>query len=213
MDSKKFEINLKKINTLKQNIDLSGEDISRLEIELLKTYVKQLYEAIAEDGRTESEDRRPVREGERRRSKIEGHENGDGVVVEEVTERESKEETPVPETAPATEVREQKSYDKAVLAIFESDRSSELSDKLSSMPITDIKRAIGINDRIFTINELFGGDIDLFNTTLDKLNSMGSFDEAREYLLDNIAEKCEWSKEENQKKAKRFIKVVRRRFS
>ena len=42
--------------------------------------------------------------------------------------------------------------------LFEFNSTNELSDKLSQQPIPDLTKAIGINERILTINELFDKD-------------------------------------------------------
>lgn len=214
MDIKKFEINLKKINTLNQNIDLTGEDISKLEIELLKNYIKKMYEALAMDEEDwDEEDEIVLKKKKKKKKKQEEMEAKEEIEPVEKIEEKEVEHSATIEEQEIEVVDAPKEYDEVVLSIFDTSSSSELSDKLSSMPIADIKRAIGLNDRIFTINELFGGDKDLFNNTVEQLNMFESFDQARDYLLEHIAIKYNWAKEDNAKKAKRFVKVVKRRFS
>ena len=214
MDIKRFDIVLKKVNALKQNIDLSGEEISRLEIELLKTYIKQLYESISEDagelsdgnnektGTPEKEvpvsPKTPVSEVQPVPVPVPDQ----GVVEKPVaSDVESKERSP-----------EENRMDEALLAIFAPAPGSDLSDKLGSLPIKDLTKEFGINDRILTTNDLFGGSRELFNQTLQAVNGMDNFDQAREYLIRNIAEKYQWGSTENLKKAQRFVKLVKRRF-
>jgi hypothetical protein len=214
MDIKQFEINLRKINTLKQNIELSGEEISKLEIELLKTYIKKLYESVALGEDLEIKEPVIIPAVPNKKKEEPAVETVKEVTRETVRLEEKKEPVEqMPEASPGKDGGPGRTYDEAILAIFETGKSSELSDKLGSMPITDIKKAIGINDRIFTINELFGGNNDIFNQTIDKLNSMSSFEEARDYLLEQVAEKFNWAQEDNAKKAKRFVKLVRRRYT
>lgn len=212
MDIRKFEVHLKKINTFKQNIDLSGEDISPLELELLKNYVKQLYESIAlEEEVLEFEAKSESKKKKKKKKDLDIIENE---IIEESDIKE-EEETIVEEELQEEEIVEevaQKEFDEVLIAIFERSSSSDLSEKLSASPIKDIKKAIGINDRIFTINELFGGDKEVFNDSIDKLNAFETFDQAKEYLLNNIAEKYNWSKTDNVKKAKRFVKILTRRY-
>ena len=96
--------------------------------------------------------------------------------------------------------------------LFEIKEAKELSEKLSNMPITDLKTAMGINDRFLTINELFGGDGEAFNSVVSHLNQLGSYDEAKSYLLSNVAETNNWSAPEKLKKAANFINLVQRRY-
>lgn len=96
--------------------------------------------------------------------------------------------------------------------LFEEQEAKELSDRLSSRPIKDLTKAIGINEKILTCNELFAKDNERFNTALRKLNTYGSFQEARPYLV-MLAKEYNWDDEKRKKKAQVFIKLVRRRYN
>ena len=90
--------------------------------------------------------------------------------------------------------------------------SKELSEKLSLTKINDLNNAMGLNERIFTVNELFGADNSLYRNTIRDLNALNSFDEAKAYLSSNVAEKFNWTQKNKRNKAKIFIKLVRRRY-
>ena len=96
--------------------------------------------------------------------------------------------------------------------LFEQKEGKELSDKLSSMPITDLKKSMGLNEKILTINELFSGDHKAFDAALTDLNALNSFEEAKVYMSEHLAAKYEWASSEKKKKAQIFIKLVRRRY-
>jgi hypothetical protein len=97
-------------------------------------------------------------------------------------------------------------------ALFESETISELSDKLSRSPISDLTKCMGINERIFTVNELFGGDTSIFNTTMRELDKLASLEQARDYLVNGIAVEQNWASESKIKKATNFIKLISRRY-
>jgi len=80
------------------------------------------------------------------------------------------------------------------------------------MPVRDLTKALSINERYFTIQELFGGDSALFKQTLQKLDGLSNFHEAREALIHDVAPKFEWGTAAKKKKAENFIKLVRRRY-
>lgn len=63
---------------------------------------------------------------------------------------------------------------------------TDLSKKLQTQPITDIHKAIDINDRFLFVKELFDGDQDLFSQTLHILNQQNNFNEAYVYLRDTF---------------------------
>ena len=102
--------------------------------------------------------------------------------------------------------------DQDLLALFSENPVVDLKDKLAMMPVRDLTKALSINERYFTIQELFGGDSALFKQTLQKLDGLSNFHEAREALIHDVAPKFEWGTEAKKKKAENFIKLVRRRY-
>lgn len=82
----------------------------------------------------------------------------------------------------------------------------------SVKPIKDLWSAFGINERLFNIRELFGKNDTHYNETLDALNALHSFAEAKDYLLQHVIERYEWNTTQRQKKAQGFIRHVWRRF-
>lgn len=91
--------------------------------------------------------------------------------------------------------------------------AKELSEKLSQSPIKDIKKSMGLNERILTQNELFGGDKAMFDLTLDTLNKLPDFNQAKLFLIQNAATKYKWTAKVRKGRAKEFIKLVKRRFN
>ncbi len=99
-----------------------------------------------------------------------------------------------------------------IKALFEEKMMMDLSERLSQTPIADLTRAFSINDRLLNIKELFGGQGDIYHTTLGNINEMQTFAQAEQILL-QVATQNNWAaNEDRQKQAKNFIKVVRRRF-
>ncbi len=116
----------------------------------------------------------------------------------------------VPQPAAATPTPRANNEEMEDLFHFPSAR--ELSEKLSELPITDIKKEMGLNERILTVNELFGGDQASFDATIATLNQLKSFDEAKDYLIRNVSRKYDWLAKDKVSKAKIFIKLVKRRY-
>ena len=102
--------------------------------------------------------------------------------------------------------------DQELLDLFKSEEVSELSDKLSRSPITDLTKCMGINEKIFTVQELFGGDSNLFNTAMESMDKMTSLEQARDYLVKHVAVDQNWISDSKAKKALNFIKLISRRF-
>jgi len=67
-----------------------------------------------------------------------------------------------------------------------------LADKIGKTSISSLKNAIGINDKFLFINELFKGDIQEYNKTIDKLNSYSQLEECTA-ILDELKAKYKWA--------------------
>jgi len=106
----------------------------------------------------------------------------------------------------------QKSIPLDIAALFQQQAPQDLSEKLAESKLTDLHEAMGINQKIFTINELFGGDGDLFSQTVEKLSSCSSLQEAQDYLAHGVAQSQDWTNRSRKKEAKNFIKLVRRLY-
>ncbi len=72
--------------------------------------------------------------------------------------------------------------------------------------IDDIRRAMSLGDRFLFQRELFSGDGEKMNKTIDKLNSLTSMEEALEY----IAKKFQWDKESQAYEL--FTNILKRRY-
>lgn len=97
-------------------------------------------------------------------------------------------------------------------ALFEQKQAKELSEKLSELPVADLRKAIALNDRLLLTRELFGGDAQAFETTIGVLNGYTSFEQARHYLLENCVMRYHWTEKKHLETARNFIKLVRRRY-
>lgn len=85
-------------------------------------------------------------------------------------------------------------------------QKENLSSQLNLNPINSISGAIGINEKFELINELFSGDKDKFESTLEVLNKANSFVEAYNYLNDNF----EWDMDSVY--VQRVLELIRRKL-
>ena len=79
--------------------------------------------------------------------------------------------------------------------------------RLESRFVTDLRKSLNFNDRFRYQRELFGGDMALLNTTIDKLNSMSSLHEAEAYVAENF----NWDTTEGA--AFEFMELLEARFT
>ena len=78
---------------------------------------------------------------------------------------------------------------------------------LTGAPVADIRQAISLGDRFLFQRELFGGNGELMQKTLDALNSLSSLQQAVDYTAEHFS----WDKDSAA--AELFMNVLRRRFS
>jgi hypothetical protein len=96
--------------------------------------------------------------------------------------------------------------------LFEHKSATDLSEKLSAAPITDLKNAMGINERFLIISELFKGNKAQYDDTIETLNSFSDFEQAKNYISKILVPEFDWTNEKKINQAKIFIKKVRRRY-
>jgi len=239
MDIQKAKRLLAKINVL---VDNHEEEYSTLENDLLKTYIKELYECVSDTVKSQKhvqvarqekieEKPEPIAEApqvpevvvpepvisndnsvqdknadlkvEEEPQKDDLSHQKDEVVVESVMAENGMHEHQPTSIKPDAELE----------ALFSFQQENDLSSRLGSKPVTLIENAMGINERIFTINELFRGDRELFQQTVDNINRSESYDQVKEFLISGIATDLEWSSENNAEKATAFIRLIQRKFS
>jgi hypothetical protein len=88
---------------------------------------------------------------------------------------------------------------------------TELAEKLQDVPIRDLRKAIGINDRYLYINELLSGDEAMFERSVKTLNQFSILPEAEFWMQRELKLKLGWN--EDMILVQQFIQLVRRRFS
>lgn len=89
--------------------------------------------------------------------------------------------------------------------------ASRNEEHVSSQPISDLKRAITLNDKLLYIKDLFNGYNLAYSEALDILNRFNSFDEAENFLKTSYAAKNNW--DAKPATTEKFYELLRRRFS
>ncbi len=230
MDLKQAKLLLDKINALYKNISADKKNVSSIERDLMRNYILQFYESFLDmPGPIVSDAPRIVEIIKSTPKTIETKQpekppipqpaptpKPKVVSVPEVSEPKPvipppvvEKKTPPPPPKPVVPVKINADLEE----LFSFNDAKELSERLSEMPITNIKKAMGLNERIFTVNELFGGDQAVFDLTLDTLNKLPDFNQAKSFLVRNAASKFNWAAKTRKGKAKNFIKLVKRRYN
>jgi hypothetical protein len=240
MDLQHAHVLLEKISALQKSISLDKGDISAIERDLMLSYIRQLYEvyrmpavavptapvvaAPAAPKAAPAPPPAPAPEPPQPQPAP--------VVVEapappppapapvvEVAPPPAPTPAPVPAPAPPpapvvepTPVAPvSRGASAAVEALFHHTAAREVSEKLAQQPITDLTKAMTINDKILYANDLFNRSNDALNQALLQINALPNMDAAKNLLVD-LATQYQWTEGERPETAEAFIKLVRRRF-
>ena len=237
MNLKQAKIILEKINRLYQSMTLDEKSIDVFEQDLMLSYTRQLYAAFS----TEEEAQLNVlKEAKLPKARVAPPKMPAPKANPPVAEVVEKAPPPVEIPEPVVEVKKEEpvvavKVEKPAAkveapkppapktkklagtedqeALFEQEEVTDLSGKLGQMPVKDLNKAMGLNERILTINELFGGDKKLFEDAMKTLNGFSTLEEAKIYLTNGIAAKYDWAAKSRSKKARVFINLIRRRYS
>lgn len=88
---------------------------------------------------------------------------------------------------------------------------TELVEVLKEIPVKDLRKAIGINDRFLYINDLFRGDETMYERSIKTINSFNIYAEAEYWITRELKTKLGWSNDHPTVQG--FDQLVRRRFS
>ncbi len=86
-----------------------------------------------------------------------------------------------------------------------------IADTLKNDKIASLKNDLSINQKYMFINELFNGDADNFNLSVDKLEQCSDYKEAFAVIENDLAKTNNWKKESDVVAI--FLNVVKQRFS
>lgn len=227
-----FNNKLQKIAALTDNLQADSH-VSALERDLLLSYIRELYDIALDDKPALSKPVVKVIQVEHRTDRNVEEKPEPPAVIHVTPPSVPQVVTPVsgpepivqavltPEQPKATEppkVQDSKPVvvapDKkdAIAEIFADEKVTDLSDRLSLSPIADLTRSMGINERVFTQQELFGNDQAAFIEILSALNQFKNIDEAKQYLTDHVIDRYGWTAENKVKKAATFVRYIKRKY-
>lgn len=112
------------------------------------------------------------------------------------------------ETKPTEHIPEEK-----IASFFESFtkvHDDSLMSKLGASKLDTLKGAIGLNDKMQFISELFDGNSDMFNEAIEQLDKQQNNEKARFYLSE-IAVKQSWDAENPL--VEEFVRILDRRYA
>lgn len=88
--------------------------------------------------------------------------------------------------------------------------ANNLAEESPRTPITDLKRAITLNEKLLYIKDLFNGYNLAYSEAIDLINKMPDFKTADNFLKNNYAVKNNW--EAKQSTVTQFYELIKQRF-
>jgi len=223
---------LNMLNAVTENIvkdlpEYSIQEIINIKGSMQKDYKSEIKEehilkAEKEQKATADISHKPEAEKEKTEILIQQHiketEQTDVISGEGLFQKKTDKKTPQNKNSIETKVAEQNERqslsdrlknDKRSLIDMISEKipDKDIASKITANRITDIRSAIPLNDKVFFIKELFGGDADKMNIAIDIINKSTDRTSAMRYL----AETFNWA--EGSVAAKKFYSLIDRRFN
>lgn len=162
---------LQKLNELSQT---DPDKISAIEIDLMLDYTRVLYADLLEW-----------------RNRVHFTASLTGNSPQQQPEEIAPAEADIPTgTAPAVELTQQINHYDTIEEQPPADHAS------NTVPLHDIRKKIGINDKYQFISELFSNNKEAYEAAMDKLNGFSSYEEAVNWLDENIHATYGWNDEQ-----------------
>jgi hypothetical protein len=91
------------------------------------------------------------------------------------------------------------------------DKAAARTDELNVKPISDIKLAITLNDKLLYVKDLFNGYNLAYSEAIEILNRFNTFDEAMRFLKTNYVIKNNW--DSKPATTEKFYELLKRRYT
>jgi hypothetical protein len=88
-------------------------------------------------------------------------------------------------------------------------KDNSIATRIERSKISDLRQAIGINEKFLFINDLFEGNITQYNNAIDELNGFQSFNGARTYFIE-LSVLYRWPQESIAKE--KLMQLIERKF-
>lgn len=225
------------LNDMKQILAKEDEKQTyhSLEIDLLKQKTLEIYDILLHLKTPHQQDKNtslandrlmvnepaPLEETTSSPSEPDEHAINENKPEEETPTEELPKSTVLPKTNPPQQKKE-KTSEKTTLDLFSDPPAASigeslvetkdhaLGERLQKAHITDLREAIGINDKFIFINQLFKGDMERYNSILDELNGFLNLKGAKTYLSE-LAIQHQW--DEEGPAYQKLLEMLERKFS
>lgn len=116
----------------------------------------------------------------------------------------------VAKTEPAAETDKVLTFNQKISAQIAERENNHTASPTNVLPITDLKSAINLNDKLLYIKDLFNGYSLAYSEAIEIVNRFTSFEEAERFLKTNYVAKNNW--DSKAATAEKFYTLLKRRY-
>ncbi len=119
---------------------------------------------------------------------------------------------PVAATAPSADASSNQqvlTFNQRIMA-QKAEKANNAASTTAELPVTDLKSAINLNDKLLYIKDLFNGYSLAYSEAIEIVNRFNTFEEAERFLKTNYVVKNNW--ESKASTADKFYALLRRRY-
>ncbi|RFZ90375.1 hypothetical protein D0C36_21525 [Mucilaginibacter conchicola] len=120
-------------------------------------------------------------------------------------------EAPAVEPAKSDEPQRPLTLNERLRAQQQGDNTAIPSQQKQEAPITDLKSAISMNDKLLFVKDLFNGYSLAYSEAIEIVNRFGNFEEADRFLKTNYVTKNNW--DDKKTTSDKFYALLRRRYA
>ena len=165
------------------NLELMEEDAKEEKKPVEQPVIERVQEKVKENKKKETVKKATEKPQEPRKEEIPKKE----VIVEKSTSEPADDVKPVikePNLSPSKKADILKEKQTTIADKFMNGDDKSVAAKIQKNPISDLRLAIGVNDKFLFIKELFEGNLDSYNEAIRALNSFTEKEKAQNFLND-----------------------------
>ncbi len=196
------------INEQSETINRYQNKISQIDLDIMLSNIRQLYEKYYELNKINNCETPVLNKNIKIEEQVAFYKHTKKETVRIDNNKIKKEKiSHITKTIIADKFKDKKESINEKIAQTKTDKS--IGSKMQHNHITDLKAVIGINEKFLFIKELFNGNMQEYNKTVNKLNDCKSHKETNNHI-NTLIKKYKWNNESEP--VKRFNELLKRKF-
>ena len=196
------------INEEVETINKYQNKIPQIDLDIILSNIRQLYEKYYELNKINSYETPVLNENIKIKEQVAFDKDTKKETIQIDNKNIKKENiSPLTKTIIADKFKDKKTSINEKIAQTKTDKS--IGSKMQHNHITDLKAVIGINEKFLFIKELFNGNMQEYNKSINKLNDCKNHKETGKHI-NTLIKRYKWNNESDP--VKRFNELLERKF-